>query len=326
MAKWGMYCAGFLLYAFHFREQRWQYYLVKTLVFTGSILVLVTAVPYVLQLEISRTAQFEIRLPSMLGELRRFSSTYYQPNHLGAYLGFLLSLQFGTIFAARKYRMLPISTWTFPVIIGTGFILTLSRGAWIAFAVTVLAGLAITRKNTRVYRILLIIVFMAFLSQVALPSELLPARLRDLLNLESSDLLARMSLWRGAWDMFRNSPLLGVGVGNFGPLYWHFWERDMLYVEAQWAVSAHNMYLQILATSGVLGFTAFILLLLHFFKKSYNLVKVHMNTDSLGLYLGLFLAFIFFCCHGFVDNYYSYIPSFLPFFITLALIQAAQDK
>ena len=71
---------------------------------------------------------------------------------------------------------------------------------------------------------------------------------------QGASAFTRLSLWRVAWEAFRDHPLLGVGPNNYRIVFSHYFQGKM---EGQliWA-SAHNLYLQQLAERGILGFAA----------------------------------------------------------------------
>ncbi len=60
---------------------------------------------------------------------------------------------------------------------------------------------------------------------------------------------ARGDIWRNAWILFTQSPVLGQGVGSFTPLYVVAAQSPPGYVVAH----AHNFFLQLLAESGLVG-------------------------------------------------------------------------
>ena len=71
----------------------------------------------------------------------------------------------------------------------------------------------------------------------------------------------RMAHWQAGWRMFEDHPVLGVGVGNFNTRYPDY------YVRSEFRISqghAHNIYIQMLAETGIAGLTAFLLLTLSF--------------------------------------------------------------
>lgn len=65
-------------------------------------------------------------------------------------------------------------------------------------------------------------------------------------DLGDSSLNNRVDLWAESWQIFRESPLLGGGRGQFGAA---FQERTGLV----WASTAHSQWLQTLAQTGIVG-------------------------------------------------------------------------
>lgn len=72
----------------------------------------------------------------------------------------------------------------------------------------------------------------------------------------------RLFVWEGAWQIFLHNPILGTGVETFAYAYYQYRpaghnltsEWDYLYNKA------HNEFLNYLATTGIVGFAAFLLL------------------------------------------------------------------
>jgi O-antigen ligase len=77
---------------------------------------------------------------------------------------------------------------------------------------------------------------------------------------------ARLSLWWIAWSMFWDAPLVGHGPHTFGLLYRSYLHQTVLpewlprdaHSNVPWA---HNLYLELLAEQGIVGFLSFMLLL-----------------------------------------------------------------
>ncbi len=67
---------------------------------------------------------------------------------------------------------------------------------------------------------------------------------------------ARFELWRLAWDLWRAHPWVGEGFGDF-PAFVRAACRGELDYGVAWPLThAHNVYLQFLATTGLVGFVA----------------------------------------------------------------------
>src|SRR5262249_26011036 len=75
----------------------------------------------------------------------------------------------------------------------------------------------------------------------------------------------RIPLWLAAWGMFRDAPWLGHGPHTFVLLYRSYLHRlslpTWLPAEQRLVPWVHNLYLEVLAEQGVVGFTALGILL-----------------------------------------------------------------
>jgi putative inorganic carbon (hco3(-)) transporter len=138
----------------------------------------------------------------------------------------------------------------------------------------------------------------------------------------------RLIVWQGALDIFKHYPLLGSGVETFAYSYYQFRpaahnlvsEWDFLYNKA------HNEFLNYLATTGIIGFTTYILMIGTFivfsikylvFRKLKNQIP---DTKYQILVLSLLAAYITYL----VQNIFSFsvviIAVFFYLFPALAFI------
>jgi O-antigen ligase len=124
-------------------------------------------------------------------------------------------------------------------------------------------------------------------------------------NLQDS-LLKRVELSNAAILMFKNSPMFGVGLGNFivnlpeillsNP---HIFLSSTIW----WLQPVHNIYLLVLSETGLIGFFIFSLLLKNLFKSS-------PRPDS-------YILLIFILLTGFLDHYWLTLQQS---FLLLAII------
>ncbi len=98
---------------------------------------------------------------------------------------------------------------------------------------------------------------------------------------ESGDI--RKIVWTGALDLFRSRPLLGTGVETFA--YSYYWKRPVAHnYVSEWDFlynKAHNEYLNLLATSGILGLATNLTLPLAFV--AFTLRKLKSSTPKSSL-------------------------------------------
>lgn len=135
------------------------------------------------------------------------------------------------------------------LILGGAMVLTWARATWPALLAGALAVALVLASRGRALRprsVAGVIVAAAALILGIGVSETGRERLLDTLP----DIGVRMRLYRGAFAMFRDHPLLGVGHGVYPKL-------SPRYVEQGWGphfIDAHNLFLHALAETGVVGF------------------------------------------------------------------------
>lgn len=103
----------------------------------------------------------------------------------------------------------------------------------------------------------------------------------------------RFDYWSAAISMFNDHPILGVGIDRFGEYYREYAPQNQV-VQGQITDNAHSIYLQLLATGGLITFVPYLLLVIFVTVIAlYALVKVNEQEKLLisGV-LGIWLATI----------------------------------
>jgi len=202
-------------------------------------------------------------------EMLRAYATFPHPNVLGGYVAVLLPLFIYKSAHTQRYK--------FTTILGVlALVLTFSRSAWVA----TLVGFGIMRRKF-----------------------LLPALLGVLMvlftvNATEESVVIRRQLNASALSMWKTSPIVGVGLGNFlVELPKYMASRDVYFLQP-----VHNTYLLILAETGVVGFVFFLLLLGRRVKELLGGRKGkhgRLSARRTPQYLSLFLLLLL----GFIDHY-----------------------
>jgi len=79
--------------------------------------------------------------------------------------------------------------------------------------------------------------------------------------LYKSSLTARGYYWQAGWEMVTSHPILGVGLDNFGNWYRQSRSLDAYnWSPTQYTNSAHNVFIDIAASAGLLAFVMFIMI------------------------------------------------------------------
>jgi hypothetical protein len=129
--------------------------------------------------------------------------------------------------------------------------------------------------------------------------------------------ISRYDLWRAAFAMWLEHPLLGVGPDNFRLLYGPYLGYDVWYLSNH----ANNLYIELLATMGVLGFAAFLGFVGVVLYMSWGLFyRLRNHPQTLLLQLGLTGCLLAFFLHGFFDYAFPWKPTLSLFWMSVGLI------
>lgn len=113
----------------------------------------------------------------------------------------------------------------------------------------------------------------------------------------------RVRFWKEAFVFISQRPMWGIGVGGY-----------YLYTGVMYC---HNVFLQMWLDYGFLGFLGFLALAIYFILKSLSLIKREPGNY---IFLGIFLANLFFLLHNLVDiDFYIFQLSFI-WFVILGMI------
>ena len=190
----------------------------------------------------------------------RLSGAGVNPNQLG---GLLVC---GTVFAgalgASRERPVPVrALWLGAALAsGAALALTLSRGAILGMLVAFLAAPIFAGPRRRLPAIALSLMAAATiaLSIVAL----VPATAVERLTSSDGTGSGRTDIWRVAWRMVEDKPVVGVGAGNFEKVSIRYVVQPGVIQRDEYVVDrpkvAHNVYLQVLAELGTIGLVLFL--------------------------------------------------------------------
>jgi hypothetical protein len=181
----------------------------------------------------------------------RVSLPYADVNAAGSYFLLALFVAWGVLAAADKRARL---AWAGAIVLlGAALWISGSRAALVACLATAIALTALRTIRARRYWTLAAVTTGAVLLFSIFPYPLIDPRSLDAIAI-------RAEMARAAFRLFSTEPLLGIGVGQFFERSGDF-IRDPT-VHALYAhENAHNNFLQVLAETGLVGFTAFVWLL-----------------------------------------------------------------
>lgn len=265
----------------------------------------------------------------VLGRFVRAYGTFEQPNPYGGYLGLVLPLACGLLLGigrlanrevgtGHQSTNLLVTNFLLAILgfglMGAALIMSWSRGAWLGFAAAfILVNLAHSRRATVLFALLCLLVASALLlgSIQVLPqtiiqrfTDFLPyLRIFDVRGLKVTDanyaVVERMAHWQAAWGMFNDRPWLGVGIGNYEPVY-------PAYSLPGWAEPlghAHNYYLNIAAEAGLIGLGAYLALSGAAFWQAWKVVRTTQGYWR-GMAAGILGVLTHLSVHNLFDNLY----------------------
>lgn len=178
----------------------------------------------------------------------RATATFEDPNAFASYL--ILSIPLCCL--ARWLSGRHLFGWQLLPILA-GVYTSYSRGAIVALVVMV-AGLAIlSLGDPKLLSLRMFSIVIAVGAVWLLLSGALDALFEDVrgAGFESD---GRFALWSAAWELWKSSPIFGIGMGQFVESAAAFIDR------ASVGVIAHNTYLSMLAETGLIGFVLFMLI------------------------------------------------------------------
>ena len=265
-------------------------------------------------------------------EYRRPFAHLFQPNHLGT----VLSL---SMISALYLRQIRVIGWTVLVIalfmLGIGVALTSSRTAWLQIAVILAGSIALAAVSrqpgaNRLSQRDSIAPGLVLLAAVAAAQLLVTWLNRDFglqLSASAAARLAetdatspRLQLWRYAADIFLQHPLIGSGWGEF--VHAQYLAADRL-GQVEMANNAHNIVLDLLAKTGVLGAAA---VLIPCTGWAVRVIKaIRMDSDALNRVFCLVLVAVV-LVHAMLEYPQNYAFFLLPVCLMLGLAETENWK
>jgi putative inorganic carbon (HCO3(-)) transporter len=285
----------------------------------------------------------------------RAYGTFEQPNPYGGYLGLVLPLAYSLSLGTRGYgtrargqgtrdkvSLLFTSSYLLVALAMAGVVLmlaamlmTLSRGAWLGFiAALIVMNVVRSRRAAALFALVLILLSLVIaMGGLQLLPEAITQRFLDFLpflggvdvhTIEVTPanfaVVERLAHWQAGWDMFSEHPWLGVGIGNYEPIYPAYalprWDEPLGH--------AHNYYLNIAAEAGLVGLSAYLILWAAVFWQAWRAVR-RTSGYWQGVAVGILGILTHLAVHNFFDNLYVH-GMYVHIAILLGLIFVASSN
>jgi O-antigen ligase len=264
------------------------------------------------------------------------SSTFGNKNMASHFVVMALPLSLILIFTSKSNRQVVLYSIT--TIIGAWFLIYIvARQAYIATIVelfvlslffildkwknkdkALLATMAIKKnKSIAFFSILIFLVFAAnFTNQGFSVESNAHSKIAKIQSISVDEHNPRIPAWRNTFEMIKEHPVIGVGVGQWQakyPLYYDRVMKDIIFNEGTRLKRLHNDYLEIFANVGVVGYVFLLWLSWLMIRKIWSILTNHKSEYRfyvLGLTLGI-IGFLTVAAFSFPIR--MFYPAFLLF-------------
>lgn len=252
-----------------------------------------------------------LKNPPFIGRITSFLSHY---NGLAAYLNMVVPFCIGFVLCARDRfsRILGGACFMFASL---ALLLTQSRGGLLAY-VGILFLAACILPETRTARLRWVAAIVLFSLSGWLVAGMIFQRLS---GVDSFTEVTRLAIWAGAGLLFAGNPVLGVGYGNFKTAL-----ASAIAVPDGLMLDAHNLYLELLAETGVIGFAAFSVLVITCLRQARRMCHETGEMSKI-VGFGAIAAIAGVLVHGMVEYVFHNSPQCAAMFYLLPALMGAHE-
>lgn len=252
------------------------------------------------------------------GDALRLKGLYGHPMTLAGFLIIVLPILYAFLLDWKQKRKTLLISVVLFLIAFIGLLLNETRGAWLALAITL--PVVTLLYDCSIKKIVFLIAFAAGTSLVFLNSPHLQNRAESITSTTLQSNTERLLMWQSAYEMFKDHPILGVGLGQYAPKYLNEYKSP----EAKERQNhSHNNFLQMLAENGSVGFVGFLLLFGYILLSSFG-NSVRKLSPYHVLIFGCTLAFIL---QGFTEYNFGNSAVIKYYWATLGcLLVLAREK
>lgn len=265
-------------------------------------------------------------------QTKRVFSTFGQPNFLGAWLLFIIPLIIFSFFIWQKF----LNRFFLILLLGSTifiFISTLSRAAWLGLIGEIFFFLIIfawvKRKKwplrgvlVSILLSLLILILINFYPPYYSTAPNAFERLKSLAYLKQGSSQIRFWWWTDALKLIKEKPILGYGLENQRLIYHYYYRPEVALYEKinTYPDRAHNEFLDLLLTAGIIGLLSYLFLIINVFWL--GLKKMKQSLSSGFKVYGLWFMILTGLFGYLISNQFSFpvISTALYFWLFIALI------
>ena len=164
----------------------------------------------------------------------------------------------------KFYAFIPITAFLLGM---AASIFSGSKGAWIALPIFTLIIFLLLGKNLKIWPCVSIVLIAGLISFAVyqIPASGVATRINDMKkeltsykagNHNKTSIAERIEGWKAAWQIFKEHPVTGAGVGNFQPLVHEMIAKGKVSEIISRYSQPHSLYLYGMADCGIIGLLA----------------------------------------------------------------------
>lgn len=223
-----------------------------------------------------------IGLYSPEDKVLRITGTSLDPNDYAMHLVMVFPLLISFFFIARNIIMRLILVMT-SILLLSNVIFTFSRGGFVGLGVVIFFSFIILIMQKRIKPIGAMALLFSFILLLSFIPARYWTRMLTILNPSEASASARLESWKAGFNMMKDHPIIGVGLGAFP----HEYALRASLAADEFKVKiprfAHNSYIQVGAEIGVIGLTFFLLLILFSFRDILRAQRIFREKNEVVL-------------------------------------------
>lgn len=250
------------------------------------------------------------QIPAWEGRITSFLEHY---NGLAGYLNLVLPFCLAFAIGGTDSVLRTLSRWCL-ALAAIALLLTQSRGGLLAFVAILLVYtyLSANDRKTGIRQVAFVLI------ACLLAAAVVGLFFQRLGEIDDFTTVSRLAIWAGAFTVFAQSPLFGTGFGNLRGLM-----GGLLNLPDGWTGDAHNLYLELLAETGLIGFMVFSGLIVVALRTAQRQLRKTENHFNKMIGVATFAAICGVLVHGTVDYLFHTTPQVTAlFFLVLGLLTA----
>lgn len=238
----------------------------------------------------------------------RVNGTFDNPNVLGEYLLFVIPM-IASLFMSAKGWMKKIFYAALGGVTAICLALTYSRGCYLGLLLALAVFVLLISLKWIIAFLLGVMVVPVFLPQSIIN------RFSSIGNMADSSTSYRVSIWKGAIDMIKDYWYRPIGQGTtaFNSIY------PLYSYSGVGAQHTHNLFLQLLIETGILGMISFLGVIYKFFQNVLCGLKNTKNKFYKYCFIGFAAGMVGFLLQSIFDNTWYNNKIILIFWIFIAL-------